>query len=157
MVDGKVQVGALGCPNLPVDPTNPDGEKGIMLSVERGRGATIVCSMPPVQHLVPNSPIQRPLSSPSSPGKLLKMRSISFLSEASFCEGVESGHSSHSQQAAIAAALGITNPPVKMDSQAKYATIARGVADIYLRLPVSADYEEKIWVCLSSLLYRFVN
>lgn len=47
MVDGKVQVGALGCPNLPVDPTNPDGEKGIMLSVERGRGATIVCSMPP--------------------------------------------------------------------------------------------------------------
>lgn len=80
------------------------------------------------------------------------MRSISSLSEASFCEGVESGHSSHSQQAAIAAALGITNPPVKMDSQAKYATIARGVADIYLRLPVSADYEEKIWVCLSSQL-----
>lgn len=45
MVDGKVQAGALGCPNLPVDPANPDGEKGIMLSVERGRGATIVCSM----------------------------------------------------------------------------------------------------------------
>lgn len=42
MVDGKVQAGALGCPNLPVDPANPDGEKGIMLSVERGKGATIV-------------------------------------------------------------------------------------------------------------------
>lgn len=33
-----------------------------------------------------------------------------------------------------------------MDSQAKYATIARGAADIYLRLPTSATYEEKIWV-----------
>lgn len=102
-----------------------------------------------IPHLVSNSPIQRPLSSPSDPGTPLKMRAISSLSEASFCEGVESGHSSHSQQAAIATALGITNPSVKMDSQAKYATIARGVADIYLRLPVSADYEEKIWVCLS--------
>lgn len=102
-----------------------------------------------VPHLASNGFIQRPLSSPLSPGTPLKMRSISSLSEASFCEGVESGHSSHSQQAAIATALGITNPPVKMDSQAKYATIARGVADIYLRLPVSAEYEEKIWVCLS--------
>ena len=32
-----------------------------------------------------------------------------------------------------------------MDSQAKYASIARGAGDIYLRLPVRKDYEEKIW------------
>ena len=32
-----------------------------------------------------------------------------------------------------------------MDSQAKYASIARGDADIYLRLPVNDHYEEKIW------------
>ncbi|RPB16882.1 carbohydrate phosphatase, partial [Morchella conica CCBAS932] len=29
IVDGSVQVGALGCPNLPVDPAQPEGEKGI--------------------------------------------------------------------------------------------------------------------------------
>ena len=32
-----------------------------------------------------------------------------------------------------------------MDSQAKYAAVARGDASIYLRLPTRADYQEKIW------------
>jgi 3'(2'), 5'-bisphosphate nucleotidase len=32
-----------------------------------------------------------------------------------------------------------------MDSQAKYGSIARGAGDLYLRLPVRADYVEKIW------------
>jgi 3'(2'), 5'-bisphosphate nucleotidase len=32
-----------------------------------------------------------------------------------------------------------------MDSQAKYAAVARGEADIYLRLPTRSDYREKIW------------
>jgi 3'(2'), 5'-bisphosphate nucleotidase len=74
------------------------------------------------------------------------MSTVSDLSVATFCEGVESGHSSHDEQAAIAAKLGITKPSVRMDSQAKYASIARGVGEIYLRLPVSDSYEEKIWV-----------
>lgn len=84
------------------------------------------------------------------------MRAISALPAASFCEGVEAGHSSHGQQAAIAQALGITNASVKMDSQAKYATVARGVADIYLRLPTSATYQEKIWVCLFFFSFFFL-
>ncbi|CRK47856.1 hypothetical protein BN1723_007789, partial [Verticillium longisporum] len=41
--------------------------------------------------------------------------------------------------------LGITRPSVRMDSQSKYGSIARGAGDIYLRLPVSASYQEKIW------------
>ena len=32
-----------------------------------------------------------------------------------------------------------------MDSQCKYAVLARGDAGIYLRLPTRKDYEEKIW------------
>jgi 3'(2'), 5'-bisphosphate nucleotidase len=32
-----------------------------------------------------------------------------------------------------------------MDSQCKYATVARGDASIYLRMPTRADYREKIW------------
>lgn len=46
MVDGKVVVGVLGCPNLPVDPSNPSGEKGVLLSAVRGGGATIVTPPP---------------------------------------------------------------------------------------------------------------
>ena len=38
-----------------------------------------------------------------------------------------------------------------MDSQAKYAELTRGNAEIYLRLPVSMKYEEKIWVTLQKL------
>ena len=35
--------------------------------------------------------------------------------------------------------------PVRLDSQAKYAVVARGEAGAYLRLPTLAGYEEKIW------------
>ena len=62
-----------------------------------------------------------------------------------FCESVESGHSAHGDAAAVAGRLGMTAPPLRMDSQAKYAVVARGEADIYLRLPTRADYHEKIW------------
>ena len=62
-----------------------------------------------------------------------------------FCESVESGHSAHGDAASIADRLGITAAPLRMDSQAKYAVVARGEADIYLRLPTRADYREKIW------------
>ncbi|RPA96658.1 3(2),5-bisphosphate nucleotidase HAL2 [Choiromyces venosus 120613-1] len=128
MVDGKVQVGALVCPNLPVDPEKPEGEKGILLSAIRGEGATM-----------------RPLSAPSAQGTPISMSSITDFSKARFCEGVEAGHSSHSEQASIAKSLGITAPSIQMDSQAKYASISRGVGEIYLRLPTSMTYEEKIW------------
>ncbi|CAZ83324.1 unnamed protein product [Tuber melanosporum] len=128
IVDGKVQVGALVCPNLPVDPEAPEGEKGILLSAVRGQGATM-----------------RPWSTPSAQGTPISMSSVTDFSKARFCEGVEAGHSSHSEQASIAKSLGITAPSIQLDSQAKYASISRGVGEIYLRLPVSLSYEEKIW------------
>ena len=45
----------------------------------------------------------------------------------------------------IAEKLGITAPPFRIDSQCKYAAVARGQATIYLRLPKDAVYREKIW------------
>ncbi len=41
--------------------------------------------------------------------------------------------------------LGITREPLRLDSQAKYAVVARGEAEIYLRLPAKFGYKEKIW------------
>jgi 3'(2'), 5'-bisphosphate nucleotidase len=74
------------------------------------------------------------------------MRNIDSLSEASFCESVEAGHSSQGTNARIAELLGIRSQPVRMDSQAKYASISRGDGDVYLRLPVGdGSYQEKIW------------
>jgi 3'-phosphoadenosine 5'-phosphosulfate (PAPS) 3'-phosphatase len=47
----------------------------------------------------------------------------------------------------VATALGIAVPPVSMDSQAKYAVLAAGQGELYLRLlsPDKPDYREKIW------------
>src|SRR5436305_12061774 len=73
------------------------------------------------------------------------MKHIKDVTQATICESVESGHSSHEDLATIAKLLGIVKPSIRMDSQAKYGSIARGAGDIYLRLPVSATYQEKLW------------
>lgn len=134
--DGHVKVGVLGCPNLPIDDSAPlsadvgNGEgRGVLFSASLGGGAT-----------------SRPLSRGAlEHGQHIHMKDVPYIKHATFCESVEAGHSSHGDQAEIAKKLGITKESVRMDSQAKYASIARGAGDLYLRLPVRADYQEKIW------------
>jgi 3'(2'), 5'-bisphosphate nucleotidase len=140
MVDGQVKVGVLGCPNLPVDDNaridasighdQKGGEgKGVLISAVEGEGTT-----------------SRPLStSKLEVEHSIQMRPIEDISKASFCESVEAAHSNQSEQGEIARRLGIVSESVRMDSQAKYASIARGAGDVYLRLPTSKTYQEKIW------------
>ena len=120
--DGRVVLGVLGCPSLPT----AAGGRGCLFVAERGRGAVQRTLDDPAEHPVHATSIADPAS-------------------ASFCESVESGHSSHDHAAQIARVLGVTAPPLRMDSQCKYAAIARGDASIYLRLPTRADYQERIW------------
>ena len=141
MVDGAVRVGVLGTPNLPVDDSaridsslghdqsGTDSDRGVLFSAVAGGGAT-------------SRPVGAGALQPSRP---IHMKTLASIAAATFCESVEAAHSNQSDQAAIAARLGITAPPVRMDSQAKYASIARGAGDVYLRLPVRSDYQEKIW------------
>ena len=77
--------------------------------------------------------------------RTIRVSNITTSAAARFCESVESGHSDQDQSAQIAAELGITAEPVRVDSQAKYAIVAQGEAEIYLRLPTRKDYQEKIW------------
>ncbi|GAO16294.1 uncharacterized protein UV8b_05682 [Ustilaginoidea virens] len=140
MVDGHVRVGVLGCPNLPLDDAaRLAGDVGSN-QTDRGRGVLFSA----VEHEGADSrPLTAAALSPDS--RRIGMRPVADLAEATFCESVEAGHSAHDEQALIAEKLGITRPSVRMDSQAKYASIARGAGDIYLRLPASATYQEKIW------------
>jgi 3'(2'), 5'-bisphosphate nucleotidase len=64
-----------------------------------------------------------------------------------FAESVEASHGDHDAQSAIARAVGIKSPSLRMDSQAKYGAVSRGDAALYLRLPSPKypDYREKIW------------
>jgi 3'(2'), 5'-bisphosphate nucleotidase len=60
------------------------------------------------------------------------------------CESLN--HSPTGTSGQVAARLGIADSHIdRMDSQAKYAAVASGTADIYLRLPTSATYREAIW------------
>jgi len=70
--------------------------------------------------------------------------------ELRFCESVEAAHSNHGTAALIAKELGITAPPLRLDSQVKYGVMSRGDAEVYLRLPASSGnmgstYIENIW------------
>ena len=78
--------------------------------------------------------------------KKLALNKFTSSEDASFVESVDASHSSHDMQARIGRKLGITKPSVRQDSMTKYCTLARGDADIYLRLPRDKKYQEKIWV-----------
>ncbi len=123
--EGDLKVGVLGCPYLSFD----GGDRGLLLVAVRGQGTVI---MP----LFEAGPIQPLRVSDSTQGDRHR-----------FVESVEAGHGNQAEQAAIAAAIGITTPSLRMDSQAKYAAVAAGQAVLYLRLPSpkTPDYREKIW------------
>jgi len=121
--EGQVHLGVLGCPNLPA------GEKrGGLFTALRGQGAL-------QSDLEGNH--QRPLtvSTTASPA------------DARLTESFESAHSDHATHDRIARRLSMTIPSLRMDSQAKYAILARGEASIYLRLPSpdTPEYRERIW------------
>jgi HAL2 family 3'(2'),5'-bisphosphate nucleotidase len=121
--DGVPVLAVLGCPNLSAGPAAPPG---VILTAVRGQGVVQRATDGTVSTAVRCSGRGQP-------------------EEAVLCESVESAHTAHGASAAIAGRLGVSAPPVRMDSQCKYAVVARGEADVYLRLPTSADYREKLW------------
>ncbi|MCP4250949.1 MAG: 3'(2'),5'-bisphosphate nucleotidase [bacterium] len=126
IVDGQVVAGVLGCPNLPVDNDRPEGSTGCLFAATRGGGAVMRALDGGVEHPVRVTEVDDP-------------------AEAAFCESVESAHSAHGDAAKVTDLLGVTAAPFRIDSQCKYAAVARGDASVYLRLPTRADYEERIW------------
>jgi 3'(2'), 5'-bisphosphate nucleotidase len=140
IVDGDVKVGVLGCPNLPMDDSAPlTQDIGGNQTDDEGRGVLFSA-------ILHEGASSRPLSTGSLGSKrTLSVRHFTDVSQAVFCESVEPGHSSKGDNAAIAELLGIKTKAVQLDSQAKYAIVARGAGDLYLRMPVGKDYQEKIW------------
>ncbi|KAJ1722400.1 3'(2'),5'-bisphosphate nucleotidase [Coemansia erecta] len=129
IIDGQVRLGVLGCPNLEQthQPGSDPNSRGVLMVAVDGQGA-----------------FQRALTGIKDETRI-HASSLSDTTQATFCESVESGHTRHDDSGRIGELLGITRPPVRIDSQCKYAALARGQADVYLRLPTRADYEEKIW------------
>lgn len=124
---GTVELGVVGCPNLPDDGGDYDAADpmGCIAFAERGKGAWIM----------------RGDAAPAP----ISIAAWSAGSSVRSCESVESGHSKQDLSVELLAAIGAPGKPARLDSQCKYVVVARGGADIYMRLPVKADYREKIW------------
>ncbi len=122
---GRIVVGSLGCPNLPAPGQRGNGDGWIFYS-SRSAGTWA-------------GPVAGGETIPAT------VDTISDSSRAIVCESVEAAHAAHSVQAGIARRLGITAEPYRIDSQCKYAVLARGEASIYLRLPRDETYREKVW------------
>jgi 3'(2'), 5'-bisphosphate nucleotidase len=124
VVGGTVEIGVLGCPNLPAG--EPGQVAGSLFSAIRDAGAR--------NHTLDGN-VQ---------GEI-QVDGISDAGNAVMCESVVAAHAAHSVQGRIASNLGITAPSYRIDSQCKYAVVARGDASIYLRLPRDSSYREKVW------------
>ncbi len=126
VVDGVVQVGVLGCPNLAM---NGKQGAGSLVVAARGEGTWAT----PVEGETTFTRLA--VSSQNDPAQARLLRSF------------ESGHTNVSQIDIFAEKLGVQAKPVRMDSQAKYAVLAAGEGELYLRLlsPSRPNYREKVW------------
>ncbi|HWQ84368.1 MAG TPA: 3'(2'),5'-bisphosphate nucleotidase [Anaerolineales bacterium] len=128
VVAGEVVLGVLGCPHL-----NPNAEpvrnSGALFYAARGYGAWAV-------DLQQSHTAQR-----------LNTSSRNDPSDARILRSFESGHTNTGQIDDFSNWMNTQAAPVLMDSQAKYAVLASGRAEILLRLLSASqpDYREKIW------------
>lgn len=128
VTDGRPVVGVLGLPRLSAlgNGTDPvSGGAGVLVAALAGCGAV----QTPIDRWEPS----RIAAHQWSKGDPLRLAG-----------SVERGHSASESLESRAAALGEVQP-VRVDSQAKYALVARGDADAYLRLSPTPDYRECIW------------
>ena len=123
--NGTVVSAWLGCPNLYMEGADA---AGVILSATRGEGAAI-------------RSYDNAATSP------LAVSGAGAGSAVRFLESVDPGHSDHQTQERVFAAFGPAAEFVRVDSQVKYALLAMGRAEVYLRLPhpETPDYKEKIW------------
>ena len=128
---GKVLFGGLACPGLDASCMPADNSCGVLAVAQRNYGAWCV-----------------PLDAPDAPYRQMRVSPCSTPSEARLLRSFESGHTNVSQIEGIAEYLNIPEENmVRMDSQAKYAALAAGNAELLFRLlsPSRPDYRECIW------------
>lgn len=132
---GQPVVGILGCPNLPRDfsaPLDHPDRHGSLYFCIKGEGLYELPADQPGAHPVRITRLEHRPQDPIS-----------------LCTSFEESHSDLSTTDRVMADLaqqGIPQrSPARIDSQAKYALVARGQADVYLRMPTKKGYVELIW------------
>ena len=124
IVDGRVKLGVLGCPNLHQKWDDPQSPLGCLFVAERGKGAWM--------H--------------SLDGQFSERIHVSQTTRR-LVDTVESSHSDVEAHKQIAQQMSLTTEPIKIIGQAKHGVLARGEASVYMNLLKTGqeDYPEKIW------------
>jgi 3'(2'), 5'-bisphosphate nucleotidase len=128
---GAVTLGVMGCPNLPAEidrPVDQPDPRGTIYAARAGSGSA-----------------QWAADAPHGDGHPIEANAAGSLTAIRVCESVEAAHSKHGDAQRVLEAVGLPVSDVRLDSQCKYALVARNQADAYLRMPTRKDYVEKIW------------
>jgi 3'(2'), 5'-bisphosphate nucleotidase len=124
---GTVTVGVLGCPALTLT-INGVEETGVLFVAAKGQGTTV-------------SSLKHDNACVIQTAKQLQGVQLRL------AESVEKEHGDRTLQQQVAKTIGLHNPPLEVDSLAKYGLVACGQAALYIRLPWvgELDYRENIW------------
>ncbi|MFH0946588.1 MAG: 3'(2'),5'-bisphosphate nucleotidase [Planctomycetota bacterium] len=122
---GEPAAGVLVCPNLEVDAQAPEGQKGVIMAARTGAGA-----------------VQIPLDGGET--SHIHVNAATDPKHVRVLGSVESSHGDPWLLTELVSTLGFGDV-VRVDSQVKYAVLARGGAEIYLRPRSEPGWREKIW------------
>lgn len=130
IVEGQIEIGVLGCPNLREGRFFEVGGEGTLAVAAKGEGAWIA-----------------PLAGNPVHLKRVGVSRVADVTQARVLSSFESAHTNVSQIDQFAQILGTAVEPIRLDSQAKYVMLAAGAGELYLRLlsREKPDYKEKIW------------
>ena len=129
--NGTPTIAALACPSLPLDQSEPLDEPdsvGSLYLAMKGTGAWEARADDERAEL---SRLLHPVPAEDEPLRI--------------CHSIVATHSDETLTSRILRRLEPLGEPVRIDSQCKYAVVARGQADGYLRVPARRGYIERIW------------
>ena len=132
--NGRPTLGFLGCPHLPLGVADDYGVADATGSVymgmfegAKGRAFAGPATATGMEDLTPIKVSAEP------PGGRVRV-----------CLSYEKAHGDQDRTTAALKETGVQSAPIRIDSQCKYAMVASGRADLYLRL-ARAGYHEKSW------------
>ena len=131
---GRPTLGVLGCPHLPLGTVEDYGVADDTGSVYLG---------------IFDGDQGRAYAGPATAGGLDELEPIQVSTEppggrVRVCLSYEKAHGDQDRTTAALESTGVQSAPIRIDSQCKYAMVASGRADLYLRL-ARAGYHEKSW------------
>ncbi|MFS8025639.1 putative 3'(2'),5'-bisphosphate nucleotidase [Helianthus anomalus] len=149
--NGEVVLGVLGCPNYPMNKEWLNYQNGYRRILSRlakpdsaswdGNGCVLYAKKGSKKAWM------QPLLSGDkgvASARQIRVSTIDNPVLATFCEPVEKANSSHVFTQGLAHSVGLRNRPLRVYSMVKYAAIARGDAEIFMKF-ARAGYKEKIW------------